>query len=45
MPSGNKRLDRKLENLNSIDTGGHSDSGKYTNMKNAIGNKLSRASW
>ncbi|MBR6345138.1 MAG: hypothetical protein IKR70_05335 [Lachnospiraceae bacterium] len=38
MPSGNKRLDKELENLNSIDTGGHSDSGKYTNMKNAIGN-------
>ena len=37
MPSGNKRLDRELENLNSIDTGGHSDSGKYTDMKNAIG--------
>ena len=37
MPSGNKRLDTELENLNSIDTGGHSDSGKYTDMKNAIG--------
>ena len=38
MPSGNTRLDNELENLDSIDTGGHSDSGKYTDMKTAISN-------